>query len=303
MSDFQVLLIAGTHGNEINAPWLFEHSNVEHELLKIYGLKALTVIGNPQARKLCKRYLDRDLNRSFKKQLLASEINQDYEVKRAKELISEFGADSLNPCQLAFDLHTTTASMGSSLVLYGRRPADLALASLIQAKIGIPIYLHEGDDSQQGFLVESWPSGLVIEIGPAPQGLLQMSIVKKTKFVLEAAFESLAKIKNSTCNYPDKLIIHSHQGSLDFPRDLNGHINALVHPLLEGEDWKPLTSGKPLFEGFDKQLFLYNGEDGCIPVFINEAAYMEKNIAMSLTKRETLKVKKEWKDQLFNLLS
>ena len=39
-----------------------------------------------------------------------------------------------------------------------------------------------------------------------------------------------------------------------------------------------------------------------IPVFINEAAYMEKNIAMSLTKREVWEFNSEWKQALFNLV-
>ena len=39
-----------------------------------------------------------------------------------------------------------------------------------------------------------------------------------------------------------------------------------------------------------------------VPVFINEAAYMEKNIAMSFTKRELWDFKKEWKQSLIDLI-
>ena len=34
--------------------------------------------------------------------------------------------------------------------------------------------------------------------------------------------------------------------------------------------------------------------DGSIPVFVNEAAYMEKRIALSLTRREVWSVSTEW---------
>ena len=34
--------------------------------------------------------------------------------------------------------------------------------------------------------------------------------------------------------------------------------------------------------------------DGSIPVFVNEAAYMEKRIALSLTRREVWSVSSEW---------
>ena len=76
MSSFQLLLVAGTHGNEINAPWLFDQWDKKPSLIHAKDLKIKRVIGNPIARKECQRYLDRDLNRSFSPDLLAnSEIN------------------------------------------------------------------------------------------------------------------------------------------------------------------------------------------------------------------------------------
>ena len=40
-----------------------------------------------------------------------------------------------------------------------------------------------------------------------------------------------------------------------------------------------------------------------VPVFINEAAYMEKNIAMSLTKRELWDFEENWKRSLIELVN
>ena len=40
-----------------------------------------------------------------------------------------------------------------------------------------------------------------------------------------------------------------------------------------------------------------------IPVFINEAAYIEKGIAMSLTVKEQLIFQKSWAQDLINLIS
>ncbi len=74
---------------------------------------------------------------------------------RARRLLAEHGPRGGRPCTVVFDLHSTTSAMGNSLVLYGRRPADLALAAALQARLGLPIYLHEADDSQTGFLVET----------------------------------------------------------------------------------------------------------------------------------------------------
>ena len=47
----------------------------------------------------------------------------------------------------------------------------------------------------------------------------------------------------------------------------------------------------------------YSCQDEVVPVFVNEAAYTEKNIAMSLTKREVWTFEKNWKDAFYELIS
>tara|TARA_Y100001968_G_scaffold181095_1_gene165840 strand:+ start:77 stop:994 length:918 start_codon:yes stop_codon:yes gene_type:complete len=303
MSGIQVLLIAGTHGNELNAPWLFHQWNQNSKLINTHGIKVLKEIGNPVALKKCQRYLDRDLNRSFNEELLTDSSSNEYEVNRAKDLILNFGPNGQNPCQIALDFHSTTAAMGCSLVIYGRRPSDLAFAALIQHRLGIPIYLHEGDISQRGFLVESWPCGLVVEIGPVPQGLLHERIINQTRLTLEISLEEIAKVQNGNAIYPEKLIIHRHLESLDFPRDINNYPEAVIHPDLQNNDWQPLKKEQPLFmDANSKVVSKFSRDDCLVPVFINEAAYLEKNIAISITKREVWEFKKSWEKSLKNLV-
>ncbi len=298
MSGLQLLLVAGTHGNEVNAPWLLDQWLKQSTLINTYGMRVLPVIGNPAARTMAQRYLDRDLNRSFRPDLLQSNGSSDREVDRAKQLLSLYGPEGSSPCQIAIDLHSTTAAMGSSLVVYGRRPADLALAGLIQARLGLPIYLHEGDQAQQGFLVERWPCGLVIEIGPVPQGLLQARIVEQTRLAVEACFEVIAAVSSGLVTYPDCLVIHRHLGSLDLPRQSDGQQAGVVHAQLQGRDWQTLQVGTPLFTLADGEVLRFEGESSTVPVFINEAAYAEKHIAMSLTKREVWPLEPKWSGAL-----
>ncbi len=294
MKEFDVLLVAGTHGNEINAPWLFEQWFKNPNLINTHGFSASRIIGNPAAFDAGKRYLDRDLNRSFQDDLLNSDSSKDLEVSRALELLRIYGPNGSKPCLIAIDIHSTTAAMGSSLVVYGRRNSDLALAALIQSVLGLPVYLHEGDQSQKGFLVESWPCGLVIEIGPVPQMILSSKIVDQTRIVLEVCFEVLASAKSRTINFPENLVIHKHLESIDFPRDLTGKSIACIHPELQGRDWREIQNGSPLFIDVDGDVISFQGKDPVIPVFINEASYVEKNIALSLTNREVLNVRPEW---------
>ena len=96
MSGLQVLLVAGTHGNEINAPWLLDKWSQTPELINTHGVGVVPVIGNPEALALGRRYLDCDLNRSFRLDLLRSPSILDREVVRAKQLLS-FWSRGINP--------------------------------------------------------------------------------------------------------------------------------------------------------------------------------------------------------------
>ena len=298
----QVLLVAGTHGNEINAIWLFEEWEKSTCLINTYGIKTFKVIGNPEARKAGKRYIHSDLNRSFKEESFKSTNSLNIEETRANELVKVYGKSGENPCQIALDFHTTTASMGSCLVVYGRRNADLALAALIQNKLGLPIYLHESDKNQTGFLVESWPCGLVIEIGPVGQGLLNSKIITQTKLILENLLEQIKLVQNSKMFFPEKLIIHRHIKNIDFPRDEQGSVIGFVHYLRQSRDWQPLKKNDKLFYKLKDATIEFDENETYTPVFINEAAYMKKNIAMSFTKREIWNLKKEWKQSLLDLV-
>ncbi len=302
MSVLNVLLVAGTHGNEINAPWLFNQWSNNSNLINTSHIEAFRVIGNPEAYVKGKRYLDRDLNRSFRTDLFTYSGSGDKEISRAKELVSIYGSVGRNPCQIAIDFHSTTSSMGNSLVIYGRRPADLALAALIQFRLGLPIYLHEGDSSQTGFLVESWPCGLVVEIGPVPQSVLDARVIEKTRLTLEITMDLLREVLSNSISYPNNLVVHRHLESLDYPRDNNGVLKAFLHKTCQGHDWKPLEYGTPIFLLSDGEIIRFEREDRPVPVFINEAAYAEKNIAMSLTKREVWNFQEDWKEELEKII-
>jgi aspartoacylase len=98
---------------------------------------------------------------------------------------------------------------------------------------------------------------------------------------------------------PAGLSVHLHCGSLDLPRDATGAPIAGVHPQRQGRDWQPLRPGEPLFwhaNGDQERVPAELG--GLWPVFINEAAYGEKHIALGLTRRERWTCKPEWSEAL-----
>ncbi len=302
MAASDVLVVAGTHGNELNAPWLLQQWNRQPDLINSAGLSIQRLVGNPQAQAAMRRYIDRDLNRSFRPDLL-EQSGGDLEVCRARELVGRFGPKGDEPCSVVLDLHSTTAAMGCSLVLYGRRPADLALAALVQGALGLPIYLHESDSAQTGFLVERWPCGLVVEVGPVPQGVLEARIVRQTRIAVEVCLEVLAAVRLREMRPPRQVVVHRHLGSCDVPRGESDQPHALIHQRLQGRDWVPLKPLDAIFQAADgTTVETPQIEHPSIPVFINEAAYAEKHIAFSSTQREVWAMEPQWLQQLGALL-
>ena len=304
-----ILVVGGTHGNERHAPRLLHQWRTDPGSLAHQGFALQLVVGNPEALATGRRYIDRDLNRSFAPHLLADPRQQSLEVLRACELLQRHGPEGLEPALLALDLHSTTAAMGNSLVVYGRRPCDLALAAGIQQRLGLPVYLHEADAAQSGFLVERWPCGLVIEVGPVPQGVLRAAICQQTQAALEAALAVLAEAAASALRLPPRLVVHRHLGSVDLPRRCDGTPTALLHPRMEGADWQPLRCSDPVFiDAAGGEVLLGEAlspelprQAAYWPVFINEAAYGEKGIAFSLTTRESWPVPQPWLQDLVSL--
>ena len=136
--------------------------------------------------------------------------------------------------------------MGTSIVMYGRRPKDFCLAALLQNKFGLPIYLHEKDKAQTGFLVEAWPCGLVIEIGAVAQNFYDQNIINRFSLIISSLREEIDKLKNKFIELPKELVVHVHQGSIDYPRDEKGDVDGLIHPERINQDWKMIKKGDPL---------------------------------------------------------
>ena len=295
-----VLIVGGTHGNECNGPWLLQHWGHKPQQLQRRGLSVRTEIGNPAALEAGRRYIDKDLNRSFIDALLQDPDTPCLEGQRAQQLLASHGPNGQMPAQVLIDLHSTTAAMGNCLVLYGRRPADLALAAGCQEELGLPVYLHESDPRQTGFMAQAWPCGLALEVGPVAQGVLSPAICRQSELGLEVLLDVIEKAAAGQLNLRRHLQIHRHLGSIDLPRDNHGQPCACLHPQRLCGDWQELQAGDPLFQHADGTTITFAGDpEGPVhTVFSNEAAYQEKGIATSLTRKEDLPAERSWVDAL-----
>lgn len=300
----RLLLVGGTHGNERTAPWIFQCWKAQPGLLAS-PLPITTCIGNPEAYGANLRYMDRDLNRCFTEALLRDQGCTLREVIRARDLVNTYGSSGKDPHGVVLDMHTTTATMGSSVVAIGERPADLALAALMHQAIGMPFYLfqiNENHPEECGFLVRRWPCGLVLEVGPVAQGIVDVQTVQTTTACLEGFLEVLGDCLAGKAKLPETMVAHRHLGSLDWPRDGNGRRIACLHPDRPQWDWIGLYPGDPLFLMETGETVTYQGEEPVWPVFCNEASYEEKGIALSLTRQETMTPPTDGLEALLSLL-
>jgi aspartoacylase len=103
------------------------------------------------------------------------------------------------------------------------------------------------------------------------------------------------------------LLVHRHLGSLDLPRHTDGTPVACLHPERQHRDWRPIAAGDPLFLDPGGAVIPYRpvaelempaAQGQVVPVFINEAAYGEKGIALSLTQRQALQCEPSWSEAL-----
>ena len=294
----KILIVSGTHGNEINPIWAVNQFSNQKNILD-NDIEYKFILGNPLAYEKGYRYIDTDLNRSFVRGNNPDQSS--YELNRANFLVEKFGFNGSEPCEIVIDLHTTTANMGTSIVMYGRRRKDFCLAALLQHKFGLPIYLHEKDEKQTGFLVEAWPCGLVIEIGSVAQNFYDPKIINRFLIILSSLRNEINKLKNNLIKLPKELIVFVHLGSIDYPREKNGNINGLIHPERMNKDWNSIKRGDPLFLDIQGNTLIYEGEEIIWPVFIGEVAYKEKNIAMSYTRKEVICSCNKWSEEFLSL--
>ena len=113
--------------------------------------------------------------------------------------------------------------------------------------------------------------------------------------------EEIDKLKNNLIGLPKELVVHVHQGSIDYPRDEKGDIDGIIHPERINQDWKMIKKGDPLFLDSQGIIHKYDGDQMIWPVFIGEVAYKEKKIAMSYTKKEVIRSNTLWVEEFESL--
>lgn len=289
-----IVVAGGTHGNERTGVSLVKKWMDKPECYKSLCPSANVdlVLCNPEAVRLNRRYRDFDLNRAFSQACLdVTAEPMQYEFRRARELNGIYGPKGANTrTDLILDVHNTGSNMGYCLILSARDPFTMkASAVLTQEFEDTWIYYQPEERSASPYFGTVAKADVCIEIGPQQHGTLNAAIFERSEKIVKRYLELAEEWNRGELQKrePIQVEVYTQFRDLGYPKPQGGGaILAMIHPDLDGRDYRELKKGDKLFRTFDGEDVLFEGEpDGrpVYPIFINEPAYYEKDIAMSLT--------------------
>ncbi|XP_063145083.1 N-acyl-aromatic-L-amino acid amidohydrolase (carboxylate-forming) [Candoia aspera] len=290
----RVAVCGGTHGNEMSGVYLVKHWLQDPSELQRSTFQVIPFVGNPRAVEQCVRYVGRDLNRTFAAAFLNTQASDSdlYEIQRAQEINQIFGPKgSSQAYDFMFDLHNTTANMGSCLLMNSEFSLlSMHMCNYIQKHCTVrhcPILLCQSPGEEAAFTMSVAKNGLELELGPQPQGVARADQLARMRSIMACALDFIELFNKGTLFPAFEIEAYKLAGRTDFPRYPNGEISAVIHPNLQDKDFQPLKPGDPVFQTFDGEDILHDSDDTFFPVFINEAAYYEKKTAFCKTKKAT----------------
>ncbi len=284
----RVAIFGGTHGNESTGVYLIQKFKSFPDRIRRSSFETLTFLANPKAIEARRRYIDLDLNRCFSLRDLENPDLVAYEQLLARSIYRQIKTDRIN---FLIDLHSTTSNMGLTLLVDNDCPFNLRLAAYLVSRNSEVIILQTEGSQDKNRLRNICDLSLTIEVGGVAQGILDATLFYKTENLILEILDYLEKYNREIeISYPQDLELYSYWQTVNYPRDEEGGVAAMIHPWLQGRDYLPLNEGDPLFIRFDGTEIFYQGQNTVYPVFINESAYWEKNIAMSLTQKKKVSI-------------
>ncbi|CAJ1086251.1 N-acyl-aromatic-L-amino acid amidohydrolase (carboxylate-forming) B-like [Xyrichtys novacula] len=314
----RVAVCGGTHGNELSGVYLVrellrvqrETSEKEKEEEDKKSMSVLTVLANPKAMQRCSRYIDTDLNRCFTHAILNSPLSDKppYEMVRSRDLNALLGPKgSCEAVDLVCDLHNTTANMGLCFISYS--DCDwICLHIFRHLQRQMPEismrYIHFDVSNRESYSLDSiGKHGFAIEIGPQPHGVVRSNIYTTMKSGVQHMLDWVHFFNSGTTFEGGLVEVFTMVKNIDYPRDcVTCSITAAIHPKLQDRDFCLLHPGDPMFQTFSGETLRYKGKEALYPFFINECAYYEKGIALSLARKKhvmipTVRVQTEQEEQ------
>ena len=282
-----VAIVGGTHGNEITGIKLAEKLLDFPQLIERSSFSVKVYLANPQAIRLNTRYIEQDLNRQFLLEDLKNFHLKGYEELLAKSIYRDL---QQNQTDLIIDLHSTTAAMDLTLILSQADPWLFHLAAYLTAINPLVKVVLPSASENSHRLRSSCDLGMTIEVGAIAHGTFDLGWVEKTEALIHNILDYIGYWNNNqTIDYPETFTLFNSFKAVEYPKNSLGEIGAKVHPRLLSKDYSPLNPHSPLFLSLDRtNITFYSGNCTVYPIFIAEESYVEQDIAMVLTDKQTI---------------
>ena len=288
----RIAVVGGTHGNEFSGIYLVKKWQQNPETLSREGLTIETVFANPKSFEENKRYVDADLNRQFSFSDLTNNKLTNYEQSRAKVINAELGPKGNAKSDFIIDLHNTTSNMGPTLILLKSDEFNRKMGAYVLSKMPEAVIVFEDHVSMEEhyFLASIAEQGVIVEIGPQPQSVIRQDVIDWMETMTQSILDFVEHFNNDQLPpLPKSYSAYKYVETLSLPVNENGERIGMVSKHVQDKDFKALTKGTPIFTLFDGSEITYQGDYEAYPHFINEAAYYDNNLAMSLGKRIEVK--------------
>lgn len=299
-------IVGGTHGNESNGVYLAKYfMRPAAAAVKRSTFETSVLLSNTASIEANRRYVETDMNRCFLLKDLQDDQLQTLEHKRAREIDTLLGPKSSdNPAaDMVFDLHNTTANTGFLLLMAPKDDFSHLVAAHLMSKDPEVRVCQWADREDWPLLPTVGRSGMTVEIGPIAHSTAEAAWFQKTKSHMLSALDFIEAHNKGIAQQPegakrarptDKKVISVFQlvGNVDYPRDEVGELSGLIHPQLQGGDFRELAHGDPTFlmhdgsvQTFDATSFKAKESGKLYSFFVNEAAYYEKAIAFCVARK------------------
>ena len=182
------------------------------------------------------------------------------------------------------DLHTTTSNMGKTIIISDYHPYNLQLCSKLKEKfadckmIGAP-------DPNKKYLASQTKFGLILEVGPTPNGLINPVVMEETLLLLD---QILSEISATSSIQKGELEVYEELENIYYPKNSRGEISSYIHSSFQGKDFAPLKGEYKAFTTFDQTEIVLKTSEELYPIFINEAAYYPQQLAYTLCRKMNL---------------
>jgi len=285
-------VVGGTHGNEFTGIYLLKKWQDTPALIARPSFTTEMLFANPQAYQQNKRYIDHDLNRCFDQAHLENDKLTSIEQTRAKEINQLLGPKGKPRVDFIVDLHTTTSNMGPTLLITKKGAFYNQLAAYISLKM--PQVMISCDEDHKAnkdhhFLSSIAQDSVMVEVGPVPQSVIRHDVFEASDVMTQHILDFVEHYNNDTVPpLPKTTTAYRFIESISLPLTQDGSRNGMIHKDIQDKDFTEITQGQPLFMTFDGETICYEGEKTVYGSFINEAAYYDNNLAMSLLEKITL---------------